>query len=126
MNFGTTVLLARALGPAEFGTFSVAYVLLVLSNSLQTSLVTQPHNVLGAPLEGAAYRDYTTSSAVGQVAVAVAFTLLALTAATLAPVLTVPGSGVLLALAAAIPAWQLQELVMRKAGMESRDHCCTS
>src|SRR5262245_56929847 len=70
MNFGTTGSLARGMGPADFGTFSVAYLLLLLANSLQTSLVTQPHNVLGAPLEGESYRDYTSSSALGQLAVA--------------------------------------------------------
>jgi O-antigen/teichoic acid export membrane protein len=113
MNFGTTVVLARALGPAGFGTFSVAYLLLLLANSLQTSLITQPHNVLGAPLEGAAYRDYTTSSAVGQAAVAGAFALLAVAGAALAPILALPGGEVMLAWATAVLAWQLQEFARR-------------
>jgi O-antigen/teichoic acid export membrane protein len=113
MNFGTTVLLARGLGPAAFGAFSVAYLILLLANSLQTSLVTQPHNVLGAPLRGSAYADYTTSSAAGQAALAGALTLLVLLATAVPALAQAPGRSVVLALAAAVPAWQLQEFARR-------------
>lgn len=120
MNFGTTVLLARTLGPAEFGMFSVAYLFLLLANSLQTGLVTQPHNVIGAPLEDGPYRNYTTSAAVGQVALAGAFTLLVLGGALVSPKSWERGASLLVALAAAIPAWQLQEFARRVLYTRSR------
>jgi O-antigen/teichoic acid export membrane protein len=113
MNFGTMVFLARTLGPAEFGAFTLAYLVLLLANSLQTALITQPHNVLGAPLDGPAYRDYTTSAAVGQLAVAAGFSLLVLTSAAGASALGWNQRPLLLALAVAVPAWQLQEFARR-------------
>src|SRR5438093_13556391 len=67
-NFATGILTARALHPDEFGTFSIIYVGLLLGNILQSTLVTQAHNVLGATRSGRDYRRYTTSAAVGQIA----------------------------------------------------------
>lgn len=107
------VFLARDLGPAEFGAFTLVYLVLLLANSLQTALVTQPHNVLGSPLETAEYRDYTTSAALGQLAVAGAFMLLVLMGALLAPAFGWHRGGLLVALAAAVVAWQLQEFARR-------------
>lgn len=112
-NFGTMVLLARSLGAAEFGAFTLCYLVLLLANSLQTALVTQPHNILASPLEGAAYRNYTTSAAVGQLVVAAVFALLALTGAAVAPLLGWHRRALLLALTVAVPAWQLQEFARR-------------
>src|SRR4051812_33542354 len=49
-NFVTMVLTARALKPnsAEFGEFSLIYSALLFANVLQSTLITQPHNVLAA------------------------------------------------------------------------------
>jgi O-antigen/teichoic acid export membrane protein len=113
MNFGTMVLLARRLGPAEFGAFTLAYLVLLLANSLQTALVTQPHNIIGPSLEDAGYRDYTTSAAVGQVVVAAVFTLLVLAGAAVAPAFSWHRTALLVGLATAVPAWQMQEFARR-------------
>jgi O-antigen/teichoic acid export membrane protein len=113
MNFGTMVFLARGLGPAEFGAFTLAYLVLLLANSLQTALITQPHSVLGSPLDETAYRNYTTSAAVGQLEVAGVFSLLVLDAAAGAPTIGWNQRPLLFALAVAVPAWQLQEFARR-------------
>src|SRR6266496_1882232 len=57
-NFATAALTLRALamdgeaGKREFGTFSTMYATLLLINILQSTLITQPHNVLGVTREG--------------------------------------------------------------------------
>jgi len=113
MTFATMVYLARGLGPSQFGVVSLAYLGLLLANSLQTALVTQPHNILASPLEGAAYRDFTTSLALAQLALAAAFGFVALAGATGIAVLSWPHQEILIALAVAVPAWQLQEFARR-------------
>src|SRR3954452_24182834 len=65
-NFVTTVLVARSLSMPEFGAFSVIYGVLLLCNIIQSTLITQAHNVLAATLTGQAYRRYTGSTAVQQ------------------------------------------------------------
>jgi O-antigen/teichoic acid export membrane protein len=107
------VVLAKVLGPAEFGAFSLAYLVLLLANSLQTALVTQPHNVLASALTDRDYGDYTTSAAVGQTALAGVFTLLVLGGALVAPALGWNRGSLMIALAVAVPAWQLQEFARR-------------
>lgn len=112
-TFGTMVYLAKALGPAEFGAFSLAYLALLLANSMQGALVCQPHSILASPLEGAAFRNFTSSLAVAQVAVAVAFGALVLAGGTVAAAFGLNAHHLLLPLAVAIPAWQTQEFVRR-------------
>src|SRR5829696_8643711 len=80
-NFVTMVALARTFVPADFGAFVLTYTALLLLNGLQTAFVTQPHNVLGQGRERADYAVYTTSTGVGQLAFAAAFSALALAAA---------------------------------------------
>jgi O-antigen/teichoic acid export membrane protein len=112
-NFVTMVLLGRALGPAGFGAFSLAYAILLFANSLQSGLITQPHNVLGATRRDEHYVRYTTATAVGQVFFAAAAALLC-TAAAVGMRITGWGTpGLLFALAPVIVAWQLQEYVRR-------------
>ena len=62
-NFATMVLVARVLTPREFGLYSLAYTGLLFTNSVQSSLVTQPHASLGAPRAWSAYVSYTTDTA---------------------------------------------------------------
>lgn len=112
-TFGTMVYLAKGLGPAEFGAFSLAYLVLLLANSMQGALVCQPHSVLGSPLEGAAFRTFTTSLAVAQIIVAAGFGALVLAAGTAAAAFGLNAHHLVLPLAVAIPAWQLQEFVRR-------------
>jgi O-antigen/teichoic acid export membrane protein len=112
-TFGTMVYLAKGLGPAEFGAFSLAYLALLLANSMQGALVCQPHNILGSPLEGAAFRNFTSSLALGQLTVAVGFGILVLVGATAAARLGLNAHHLILPLAVAVPAWQLQEFARR-------------
>src|SRR5688572_19593946 len=52
-NFVTMVFLARGLGPAAFGVFVLVYTVMQFANGLQSALIIQPHNVLGATRAGA-------------------------------------------------------------------------
>ena len=47
-NFVTGIILVRGLGLAEFGKFTVAYVVLLLANSIQLSFISSPMITLGA------------------------------------------------------------------------------
>lgn len=112
-NFATMVLVARVLTPREFGLYSLAYTGLLFTNGVQSSLVVQPHASLGAPRSGAAYVSYTTDTAWSQVGLGV-FTAIAVLAVGLA--MNARGlwiAPMVLALAAAAPAWQFQEFVRR-------------
>lgn len=65
-NFLSILLLARFLPAVEFGVFMLMHTGLLLITSLQTSLLTQPHNILGAKLEGAAYHRFTGALVLAQ------------------------------------------------------------
>jgi len=47
-NFVTGIMLVRGLGLAEFGRFTIAYVILLLANSLQLSFISSPMITLGS------------------------------------------------------------------------------
>src|ERR1700759_1411207 len=65
-NFVTMVLAARGLHPEAFGAFTLVYSALLFPNVLQSTLITQPPNVIGAARTGADYVRYTTSTAITQ------------------------------------------------------------
>lgn len=112
-NFIATVILARALGPSSFGAFTLAYSVLLFFLSVQGAAFTQPHNVLGAGRSGSDYVQYTTETASAQTLFALgAGSTLALLALG-AHVVGIGPAGLLLALAAALVAWQLQEFARR-------------
>ena len=71
-NFVTMVLAARGLHPAAFGAFTLVYSALLFANILQSTLVTQAHNVMGAARSGSDYIRYTTSTAVSQLMIGAA------------------------------------------------------
>ncbi|HWE01400.1 MAG TPA: lipopolysaccharide biosynthesis protein [Tepidisphaeraceae bacterium] len=120
-NFITMVLVGRGLGIAGFGQFSLVYNILLLANMIQASLVTQPHNVLGAGREpGGDYNGYTASTAVSQGIMAAAQALLALAFVAVARVEGWHCAALLLALAPAIAFWQLQEFFRRTLYTEGR------
>lgn len=120
-NFLTMVLVARGLGsPAEFGTFTLVYSALLFANILQVALVTQPHNVLGTARAGREYALYTTSCGVAQLLLVLGEGVIALLAWQVAWQARWPAAGMLLALAPAIVAWQLQEFVRRVMYTEGR------
>jgi O-antigen/teichoic acid export membrane protein len=119
-NFASTVLLARGLGPAEFGKFTLAYTVLILFGNLQAALLTQPHGVLGASRSGAEYQRYTSTTGTAQVLLAVGLTLVVLFGGAVFQV-AIPGEeGRIWALAAAVIPWQLQEFARRVLYTERR------
>src|SRR5678815_3258175 len=60
-NFVTMLLAFRGMGEARFGEFTLIYTALLFANMMQSALITQPHNVLGATRKGLDYIRYTTS-----------------------------------------------------------------
>ena len=119
-NFLTMVLLARSLGPAEFGTFALAYSALLFANILQSTLITQPHNVLGTTREGAAYGRFTFTMGTAQIVLAVVEALVAGIVAGWVGYRGMAVTPLLVALVPAIVGWQLQEFIRRVLYTESR------
>lgn len=113
-NFISVLLLARFLPAAEFGVFALAQTALLLATSMQTSLLTQPHNVLGAALKGGEYRRFTGALVLAQL---LAATLLCAALVGVGLALRRFGDaatgGIVLALAGAAPAWMAQDFVRR-------------
>ncbi len=120
VNFLTIILLARSLAPADFGYFVLAFTILQTAGTLQASLITRPHNVLGAVRHGREYADYSTTAATVQIGLAGALALVALAAAGLAYAAGFSQAVLFLALAPALVAWQLQELGRRMLYTEGR------
>jgi O-antigen/teichoic acid export membrane protein len=112
-NFATMLILARELAASEFGAFVLAYTALLFLNGIQTALVTQPHNVLGQGRPSADYVRYTSSTALGQLALSGVLSLVALAGALVAAPLASHVAAILLALVLTIAAWQLQEFTRR-------------
>jgi O-antigen/teichoic acid export membrane protein len=117
-NFVGMVIAARAMSTTEFGTYALAYSAIYALNSLQSSLITQPHSVLAAHRDPDEYRRYTTATGRMQVILALALGLPLAVAGLIAIGL---GAGTaLLAVAAALVAWQAQEFVRRVLFFEGR------
>lgn len=120
-NFVTMVLLARGLDSASaFGTFVLVHSILLFSNSIQSALVTQPHNVLGVSRYGADYVRYTSSSAVSQLAITLGFTSLVGIAWMVSLFQDWGVAPLLLAMVSVVLAWQLQEFMRRVLYTEGR------
>jgi O-antigen/teichoic acid export membrane protein len=120
VNFLTVILLARSLDIESFGFFVVAFTLLQTAGTMQAALITRPHNVLAATREGRAYVDYSTTAAVAQVGLVGALVVLAGVAGAIAYVAGLAHASLVLALAPAVVAWQLQELGRRMLYTEGR------
>ncbi|MCA9156786.1 MAG: polysaccharide biosynthesis C-terminal domain-containing protein [Planctomycetales bacterium] len=120
-NFVSMILLARGLDSAStFGTFVLVHSILLFSNSIQSALVTQPHNVLGVSRQGADYVRYTSSSAVSQLAITFGFTSLVAIAWVTSLFLDWGVAPLLLAMVPVVLAWQLQEFMRRVLYTEGR------
>jgi len=119
-NFVTGVLTARALDQAEFGAFSVIYAGLLFANILQSTLITQPHNVLGATRSGDDYRRYTSSTAAAQLGIVAILALLLLPLTIVALLRGWATAPMLVAVIPAVVFWQLQEFVRRVLYTEQR------
>jgi len=112
-NFLMMLLLARNLGPALYGTFVLAYTVLLFTNSIQSALFTQPHNVLGAARTGEDYRAYTTVTFISQITFSIIAGVLIALAASLLMLAGRSYGPLLLAVAAATVTWQIQEFCRR-------------
>jgi O-antigen/teichoic acid export membrane protein len=119
-NFVTMIFLARGLSPTDFGGFTLVYSVLLFANSLQSGLITQPHNILGATRDGADYARYTTTTAVGQLILVAALALPTLAGWGVALAVGWDAAPLLAALAVSIVAWQLQEFARRVLYTEGR------
>ena len=119
-NFLTVVLPKRAMSSDEFGAFSLVYSVLLLANIVQSTLLTQPHNVLAATRTGDDYRRYTTSTGWAQLLLAGAEAVAMLAVAAGAYARHSPLAPMLLAMVPAIVAWQLQEFARRVLYTEGR------
>jgi len=119
-NMITMVLLARGLTQADFGGFILVYSALLFANSLQSGLITQPHNILGAGRHDDAYRRYTTSTALSQWMLASIAALLTVATWSVGLAMGWSFAPLLAALAPAIAAWQVQEFVRRVLYTEGR------
>ncbi len=120
VNVVTTVLLARGMSPAAFGSYTLVYAVLLCANGLQSALITQPHNVLGIGRLGVDYRRYTATTAVSQLAVSAAAALVVLAAGSIATLVGWQHATLLVVLAPAIVAAQLQEFARRVLYTEGR------
>ena len=120
VNVATTVLLARGMSPAAFGSYTLVYAVLLCANGLQSALITQPHNVLGIGHSGADYRRYTATTAVSQLVVSAAAGLVVLATGWIATLVGWQHATLLLVLAPAIVAAQLQEFARRVLYTEGR------
>ncbi|MBI3897910.1 MAG: oligosaccharide flippase family protein [Gammaproteobacteria bacterium] len=113
-NFLSVLLLARFMAAAEFGGFVLAQTGLLLVTSLQTSLLTQSHNVLGAKLKGKCYRRFTGAVIVMQIVAGLGVCLLLALAGCGLFLSGARANGILwMTLAAAAFPWMAQEFVRR-------------
>ncbi|HKY84454.1 MAG TPA: lipopolysaccharide biosynthesis protein [Anaerolineales bacterium] len=62
-NFATSIMLARALSPTQFGAYGVGFILLRLARAFQEGLVVQPMTSLTPSLEVDGRRGYLSASA---------------------------------------------------------------
>lgn len=118
-NFITMVLAVRAMGDG-FGVFTLAYSILLLANILQSTLVTQAHNVIAATQTGSRYRIYTANTAFSQLLLAGIEAALVLLVAGVLALRHSPSALMFAAVAPAIVAWQFQEFIRRVLYTESR------
>lgn len=65
-NFGVAIILARSLGPEEFGVFALAFVTWIVAMSITRALLAQPYVIRAASLERDEWR-YETRLAAGSV-----------------------------------------------------------
>ena len=119
-NFITMALAARAMGKTQFGAFTLVYSALLLANVLQSTLVTQAHNVIAATKTGLSYATYTSTTAVGQIAIVLIEMFGAIAVALWAWKINSPYLALLIALIPGIVGWQLQEFVRRVLYTEGR------
>jgi glycosyltransferase involved in cell wall biosynthesis len=107
------MLAGRAMDKDDFGAFTLTFSALLFANMIQAGLVTQPHNILGTSRHGHDYARYTSSTAVAQLYIAAFGTIVSLLVWLFALAMGYTAAPLMLALAASIFAWQMQEFVRR-------------
>jgi O-antigen/teichoic acid export membrane protein len=119
-NFITTIVAARVLGPAAFGLFALHYLIMEFVESLQSSLITSPLTTISASKSGDEYPRYISSAAFMQGALAIAGAALFLAVAAVIYWFSAATASMLLALAVAATAFQMQEFARRVLYAEAR------
>jgi O-antigen/teichoic acid export membrane protein len=119
-SFLTLLVLARALSVSAFGAFALAYTGLLFVNGLQSALVTQPHNVLGAARRDDAYARFTAATLIVALMFLVAMALVLFAVGLAVLQISSDAGELLLAMVPATIAWQLQELTRRILYTEGR------
>lgn len=112
-NFVMVVLLARVLGPEQFGAFALAQMALLFVGSMQRALITQPHNVLGSTLHGENYVRYTSGTFWSQIAFASISALLISSVGLIVYFINHTIAVLILVIAFATSTWQIQEFCRR-------------
>lgn len=108
------------MSPREFGFFVLAYTAILTALTFQSAVITRPHNVLAVARRGDAYANYSTTAAASQIAFTGALAALCIVAAGFAQLMGSGRAPLLLALAFALFAWQLQEFGRRVLYTEAR------
>jgi O-antigen/teichoic acid export membrane protein len=115
-NFATGIILVRALGLVEFGRFTVAYVILLLANSVQLSFISSPMITLGSLCaEGAERRRFVRGAFGVQIVFCAIATAGALAAAIIYNFLNrgLVSAELIAAFAAAVAAYLMQDWLRR-------------
>ncbi|KJS42813.1 MAG: hypothetical protein VR70_03645 [Rhodospirillaceae bacterium BRH_c57] len=115
VNFLTGLMLARFLGMAEFGRYSLAWMIVLFANSIQIALVLEPMMSIGPKQPADTQRAYYTALAVQQVALSLVMAGLIAGGVWLAGI-HMPGwrtDGLALPLACVVVTFQLQEFLRR-------------
>lgn len=112
-NFVTMVLLARALGPNEFGIYAWALIGLLLLSEIPASVVLAPHNIIGARLAGAEYVLHTSTMAAMQLLISLGTAAVLFVAAVVVQLAFSGDAGIFVALGASVIAWQGREFFRR-------------
>jgi O-antigen/teichoic acid export membrane protein len=113
VNFVTMALLARHLGPAQFGVYTLVFTYFLMANGFQQSFVSQPHNTIGPSLDPSEYQRYTASTAAVQVVLLIALSFFSVIIAVVMVVNSWSGANVILAMVPALCGWQIQEFLRR-------------
>lgn len=113
-NFLTIYLLARFMEVGEFGAFMVGWISLLFLVSLQSAVISEPHNVLGPRLDPVRYRQLTSVLAKTLLEGSLALgALLAAAGAVTWAIGSPRWGGLLLLLGGVVVAWMAQEFVRR-------------
>ena len=112
-NFITVFLLARRMEIEQFGAFVVALTAIRFVTTVENTLVTGPHNVIGAKREGVAYRTYTGFLGLLNLGGSLGVGLLLLAGGVLFEGLGLAHGGMLIFTGLTLPAWTAQEFVRR-------------